>query len=68
MARFRIDDLESIEKTPTSPNTLRTKIKEVIFSSTSARARVESIDPETGEYKIVLQGTLDRDNSRFSDS
>ena len=68
MARFRIDDLKSIEIAPASPNTLRTKLKDVIFSSVCAKARVESVNPDTGEYKIVLQGTLDRDNSRFSDS
>ena len=68
MSRFRIDDLKSIEIAPTSPNTLRTKLKEVIFSSVCAKARVESVNHDTGEYKIVLQGTLDRDNSRFSDS
>ena len=68
MSRFRIDDLKSVEIAPTSPNTLRTKLKEVIFSSVRATARVESVNPDTGEYKIVLFGTLDRDNSRFSDS
>ncbi|HET9480745.1 MAG TPA: hypothetical protein VFP98_03235 [Candidatus Polarisedimenticolia bacterium] len=67
MARFRIDDLKSIEHTPTSPATLRSKIAQVILSSTHARCRVESINPDTGEYRVVLQGTLDREASRFSD-
>ena len=67
MARFRIDDLKTIEMAPTSPATLRGKISEVILSSTHAKARVESINPETGEYRVVLQGTLDREVSRFND-
>ncbi len=67
MARFRMDDLKSLEHTPTSPSTLRAKLSEVILGSTHARARVESINHETGEYRVVLQGTLDRDLSRFSD-
>ncbi len=67
MARFRVDDLKTIEHTPTSPSTLRAKISEVILSSTHAKARVESINPETGEYRVVLQGTLDRENSKFTD-
>lgn len=67
MARFRMEDLKSIETAPTSPNTLRSKIAEVILSSTHARCRVDSINPETGEYRVVLQGTLDRESSRFTD-
>lgn len=67
MARFRMDDLKSLEHTPTSPASLRSKITEVILSSTHARARVETINPETGEYRVVLQGTLDREASKFSE-
>ena len=67
MARFRMDDLKSIEHAPTSPSTLRSKIAEVILSSTHARCRVESINPETGEYRVVLQGTLDREATKFTE-
>ena len=67
MARFHMDDLKSLEHTPTSPASLRSKIAEVILSSTHARARVETINPETGEYRVVLQGTLDREASKFTE-
>lgn len=67
MARFRIDDLKSIEHAPTSPASLRSKIAEVILSSTHAKCRVDSINPETGEYRVVLQGTLDRESTKFSE-
>jgi len=67
MARFRMDDFRTIEQTPTSPATLRSKLSEVIFSSTHARARVEAMNPETGEYRIVLQGTLDRETTKFDE-
>ncbi len=67
MARFRIEDLRTIEVAPTSPATLRSKITEVILNSTHAKARIESLNIDTGEYKVVLQGTLDRENSRFTD-
>ena len=67
MARFRIDDLKSIEHSPTSPASLRSKIAEVILSSTNAKCRVDSINPETGEYRVVLQGTLDREVTRFTE-
>lgn len=67
MARFRMDDFRSLEHTPTSPATLRRKLGEVILSSTHARAKVEAMNPETGEYRVVLQGTLDQEITRFED-
>jgi len=63
-----MDDFRTIENAPTSPATLRSKIGEVILSSTHAKCRVESINPETGEYRIILQGTLDREMTRFDES
>ncbi len=68
MARFRIPDVHSVESAPTSPSSLRTKIGEMILSSTTCRAKVEAINPETGEYRIVLQGTLDKEETKFENS
>jgi len=65
MARFRMDDFHLIEAAPTSPASLRSKLGQVILCSSQARARVESVNPDTGEYRVVLQGTLDTDTSRF---
>ncbi len=67
MAKFHVNDVRSIENTPTSPATLRSKIGEMILNSTAARARVEALNPETGEYRVVLQGTLDREDSKFEE-
>jgi hypothetical protein len=67
MPRFRIHDLNTIERSPTSPASLRNKISEMIMSSVNARAKVEVINPETGEYRIVLQGTLDKDETKFDE-
>jgi hypothetical protein len=67
MARFRLDDFHTLENTPTSPATLSSKIGRVVLSSTHSQARVESLNPETGEYRVVLQGTLDRETTRFDD-
>jgi len=58
MARFHIRDMKLLESTPTSPADLRIRIGEMILNSTAARARVDAINPETGEYRVVLQGTL----------
>ena len=68
MPRFRIHDLNTIERSPTSPASLRNKISEMIMSSVNARAKVEVINPETGEYRIVLQGTLDKEETKFDEA
>jgi hypothetical protein len=33
----------------------------MILRSTVCRAKVEAINPDTGEYRVVLQVTLDRE-------
>jgi len=65
MPRFRIHDLRALEFAPTSPGGMRAKVGEMIVNSTLCRAKVDSINQETGEYRIVLQGTLDKEDSRF---
>jgi hypothetical protein len=65
MSRFRIQDVSGLEHAPTSAGSLRSKLGEMIVNSTVCRAKVEAINPETGEYRIVLQGTLDREESRW---
>ena len=65
MARFRINDVHIVESSPTSSATLRNKLGDMILSSTTCRAKVEAINPETGEYRIVLQGSLDKEETKF---
>lgn len=65
MPRFRIQDVSTLESAPTSAGSLRTKLGEMIVNSTVCRAKVENVNAETGEYRIVLQGTLDREETRF---
>ena len=67
MTRFRIQDLQTVEKTPTSPAALRHKVGEMILGSTAVRAKVEALNPDTGEYRIVLQGTLGTDEPKFGE-
>jgi hypothetical protein len=59
MPRFRIHDLNVLEVSPTSPATLRDKLGALLVHSVAAQAQVEMVDRETGEYRVVLQGTLD---------
>ena len=65
MTRFRIHDLQGLEIKPTSPGAMRSKLNEMIVNSTVCRAKIESINPETGEYRIVLQGSIDKEDNRF---
>jgi hypothetical protein len=67
MPRFHVSDVRSIESAPSSPASLRARIGEMILNSTVARAKVEALNPETGEYRVVLQGTLDRDDNKFEE-
>jgi hypothetical protein len=43
---------------------MRNKLSAMIDSSvTCPRVKVDSLNTETGEYRIVLQGTLDKDHN-----
>jgi hypothetical protein len=65
MTRFRIQDFSALETAPTSAAALRAKLGEMLISSTSARVRIESVNQQTGDYRVVLQGTLDVEKTPF---
>jgi len=67
MPQFRVQDFHSLEKSPTSPAHLRNKIANMLFYSTYANAKVEMVNKETGEYRIVLHGTLEREESKWEE-
>ena len=62
MNNFTYNDFRVLEKCPTSPKHLQWGICNLVSCSVNTKAKVENINPETGEYRIVLQGTLDMDN------
>ena len=68
MPRFQIQDLQALENAPTSAGSLRSKVGEMIVNSTNFRAKVDSLNPETWEYRIVLEGTLDKEDTKFEES
>jgi len=65
MPNIRIKDLTAIERVPTSPAGLTQGVWEVLSHSVAVKAKVDSYNYETGEYRIVLQGTLDQHETRF---
>ena len=66
MSRFTYNDFKWLEKCPTSPKQMHEGISNLVISSVNTKAKIESCNPETGEYRIVLQGTLDMDSRQFS--
>ena len=65
MPRFRIQDIQLLENTPTSAGSLRSKVGEMIVDSTNFRVKVDSMNPDTWQYRVVLQGTLDKEDTKF---
>ena len=61
MSHFKIQDIRNLEVSPTIPAQLSTKVGEMILSSKNLIAKVESVNNETGEYRLVLQGTLTKE-------
>ena len=67
MRRFKPTDIQAFEQGPTSPGSLRKRVAALIESSTTYRAKVDSFDQESGQYRIVLQGTLDSQDNPFEE-
>ena len=61
MKNFTYNDFKVLEKCPTSPKHMQWGISNLVYSSVNMKAKVETCNVETGEYRIVLQGTLDQD-------
>ena len=64
---FNFNDFRFFERPISSPRHLNEGISALVYSSVNTRAKVDSINPETGEYRIVLQGTLDMDHTWNTD-
>lgn len=65
MGKFTFNDFKWLEKSPTSPKQLHECVSNLVYSSVNTQCKVEGCNPETGEYRIVLQGTLDMDSTHF---
>jgi hypothetical protein len=58
MKRFNFADLEDLKRIKGSPSIIKAKIDGLLTRSENCNANIENIDPKTGEYRIVLQGTV----------
>ena len=61
MPRMVPEKLSAIERSPASPSALSSGLWDVLSHSITSKARIEGFNYETGEYRVVLQGTLDLD-------
>lgn len=57
MKKFTINEFQWLEQVPNSPASLTTRLSNVLYNSINCKCRVETMNPVTGEYRIVLQGT-----------
>ena len=58
MGRFSFEDILVIGEAAGDRTALYARLGEMLESSTDIRADVESLSMETGEYRVVLRGTL----------
>lgn len=65
MRRLLTHELRDLEHLPTSPKNLSRKMWAIIESSSNTRVRVDELNRETGEYRIVFQGSLDLERTRW---
>ena len=65
MPKIQPTDLSAIERVPVSPGALSQGLWEVLRNSVVSKAKVDSFNWETGEYRVVLQGTLDISETKF---
>jgi hypothetical protein len=56
--RFTVRDLLTLERSTLTRVSLRSKLGALLESSRSVTARLENVDPDKGDLRIVLQGTL----------
>lgn len=58
MSRFSFEDILVIGEAAGDHTALYTRLGAMLANSTDIRADVESLSMETGEYRVVLRGTL----------
>ncbi len=58
MPKINTQFLKALDSTPPNPKNMHQALGNVVLKSSTCRAKVESVNPETGEYRIVLTGTI----------
>jgi hypothetical protein len=59
MPKMNLFEMDELLTPQISSETLKRRIIEMLTNSSQCKAILESINQDTGEYRIVLQGTLE---------
>ena len=59
MAKIVFNDLEKMNLTQLSGASLKKQISDMLANSSQCKAILETINQDTGEYRIVLQGIME---------
>ncbi|MFQ5651613.1 MAG: hypothetical protein ACE5IY_16880 [bacterium] len=62
MSKLRFKDLEKMNMTKLSGASLKKQISDMLASSSQCKAILETINQDTGEYRIVLQGIIEKNH------
>ena len=60
MSKLDFIELEKVNLTKLSGVTLKKQIASMLDNSSQCKAILETINQDTGEYRIVLQGIIDK--------
>lgn len=58
MREWKVEDFDKIRNFSSVPSKLKTHIDSMLDSTDNCNVNVENINENTGEYRIILQGTL----------
>ncbi|MFQ5864992.1 MAG: hypothetical protein ACE5IW_07175 [bacterium] len=63
MTKLNLNELDELLTPQISSETLKRHIIEMLSNSSQCKAILESVNQDTGEYRIVLQGTLENNGA-----
>lgn len=66
MKTFNIDELELMKNNRVPQNAIEQELNKMLTHSNGCRAIIESLNRKTGEYRIILQGTLSKETQASS--
>ncbi len=59
MLKWSIENPQRENEPPMEEGDDKHRLVESLFNSSNCKCKVASINPTTGEYRIIIQGTLD---------
>ena len=63
MPQLKINNLMDLNLTKLSGVSLKKQIERMLANSSQCKAILETVNQDTGEYRIVLQGIIDQNST-----